>query len=251
MCRLYIALLNEWVPEARWGGGLKTDLFEEALTPHSLIPHMGENALGMDCSVSVVQEAQRRLTVLGKECSLMVCDLRRLAIKSNAIRYVLSGSSLDHFCNEQEITTGFAELHRVLVPGGTAVITLDNPHNPVIWLRNHLPYPWLKALHLVPYFVGATITREETCRQLEAVGFQVEEVRCVAHAPRAPAIWLTALLERFDWESAKETMSRALDRCEKLQNWPTSFRTGYYIACRARKRTDGPPSGVHNPATSG
>lgn len=250
MCRIYRLLMDRWIPEAGWGGGLKTDLFEEALTTHSLMPHMGPNTVGMDCSIGVAQAARRHLKTCGKEHLLIVCDLRHLAIRSSVIRYVLSGSSLDHFHDEKDIPISFAELHRVLIPGGTAVITLDNPHNPVVWLRNHLPFAWLNRLRLVPYYVGPTTTRQQTCRQLEAVGFEVLDVASVAHAPRAPAIWLIALLERFGWESPKSALSRVLDAFEFLQNWPTRFLTGYYVAYRVTKRTDGRGIGMAN-ANSG
>jgi SAM-dependent methyltransferase len=236
MFRVYRLLLDRWIPEAQSGGGLKTDLFEEALTVHNLLPHMGPNTVGVDCSNGVATAARQRLKICGNDGLLVVGDLRHLPIRSCSIRYVLSGSSLDHFEDEKDIPIGFAELHRVLMPGGSAVITLDNPHNPVVWLRNHLPFAWLNRLHLVPYYVGRTGTRQQTCCQLEEIGFEVLEVAGVAHAPRAFAICLIGLLERFRWKYPAPVISRCLDAFEALQNWPTRFQTGYYLAYRVTKR---------------
>jgi SAM-dependent methyltransferase len=166
---------------------------------------------------------------------LIVGDLRELPIRSSSLQYVLSGSSLDHFQRHDQIALCLAELHRVLVPGAPAVFTFDNPHNPVIWLRNHLPFVWLKRAGLVPYYIGATYTREMARRQLEAAGFEVLGVTAVAHAPRAVMIGLVALLERLGWNRPLSAITRLLDVFEKLQYLPTRYLTGYYIVCNTRK----------------
>lgn len=236
MRRVYLGLLDAWILEAAEGGGLKTDLFEEALTEFNLLPYMGPNATGIDCSPSVVQAARERLNgnVTGQR--LIVCDLRDLSIETGSIRYVLSGSSLDHFEAAKDFRTSLTELHRVLTPGGTAVITLDNPHNPVVWIRNHLPISWLNRLGVVPYYVGHTPRRQEVCRQMDQAGFEVMEVTSVAHAPRLPAVWLISALERLGWRWPNGKMLRLLESCEKLRKWPTRYWTGYYVAYRVRKR---------------
>jgi SAM-dependent methyltransferase len=235
MHRVYSRLMDCWLPCAERGDGLKTDLFEEALSPHSLLPKMGPHSFGIDYSVAVVRAAQQRLQACGKPCPLIVGDLRQLPIRSSSLQYVLSGSSLDHFPHHVDIAVCLAELSRVMVPGGTAIFTFDNPHNPVIWLRNHLPFNWLKRAGLVPYYVGATYTREMARRELEAAGFEVVDITCVAHAPRAAAIALIAILERLRWDHLARAISNILDVFEKLRYLPTRYHTGYYIACHARK----------------
>jgi SAM-dependent methyltransferase len=240
MRRVYTRLIDAWIPCAGLGGGLKTDLFEEAITQYSLLPHMGVDSLGIDCSVAVVRAAQARLQARGRHCLLVVGDLRQLPIRSASLQYVLSGSSLDHFSCQDEIAICLGELHRVLVAGGTAVFTFDNPHNPIVWLRNRLPFTWLKRIGLLPYYVGATYTREEAHHELETAGFEVMAMTAVVHAPRVIAIWLIALLECLGWVCPwpADTIAGMLDIFEILQYWPTRYRTGYYIACYTRKQRD-------------
>src|SRR5205085_1532177 len=69
-------------------------------------------------------------------------------------------------------------------PGGLAVVTLDNPRNPLVALRNALPF---RPLVLVPYYVGATLGPRGLGAALESVGFAVEELAAVMHVPRIAA----------------------------------------------------------------
>jgi SAM-dependent methyltransferase len=235
MSRVYRGLLERWIPSPQSGGGLKTDLFEEALSPYNVLPYMGPGSVGIDCSLEAVMAAKRRLQSLGNGSLCIVCDLRHLPIRCGAIRYVLSGSSLDHFLCEEDIARSLAELYRVLAPGGAAVITLDNPHNPAVWLRNRLPFDWLHRTGLVPYFVGVATTRTRTCQMLRAQGFEVRSVSAVVHAPRVFCIWLIALIEQLGWSSFSTAIARVLETFEALERWPTRFFTGHYVAYQVMK----------------
>ena len=232
---VYQCLVRDWLPAVEAGRSLKTDLFEEAVTPHYLLADLGPRGIGIDVSLGVVQAARKRLASDQRVFSLLVGDVRQLPIKSGTIEHILSGSSLDHFFDKSDIAASLAELVRVLYPGGILVVTFDNPHNPVVRLRNRLPCDWLNRSGLVPYYVGATYGREEACQQLKALGLRVTEVTAVAHVPRAPAIWLSVLVERVGWKLLESVTLRVLDAFEILKSWPTRYWTGYYLAIKAVK----------------
>ena len=84
-------------------------------------------------------------------------------------------STLDHFRSHSEIVTSLRELLRVLRPGGQLLLTLDNPANPLVGLRNALPFGLLHRLRIVPYYVGATCGPRGLRRLLPQVGFEVLE----------------------------------------------------------------------------
>jgi SAM-dependent methyltransferase len=248
---VYKGLMARWLPASGPGPRLKTDLFEEAITPYHLLPELGPRSVGVDGSLAIVQAARERLKREDAHHLLVVADLRALPIRSGVMGQILSGSSLDHFSQKRDIARSLADLARILAPGGILVITLDNMHNPVVWLRNHLPLAWLNRLGLVPYYVGATYSRAEARSQLQAVGLVVTAVTAVAHAPRVFAIWLAALTDRLGSPSLQALVSRVLDGIECLERWPTRYRTGYYLAVRAEKprspateRTVGSRTGV-------
>lgn len=236
MQRVYARLIGQWLGPSSAGLGMKTDLFEEAVSSHHLLPALGQGSLGLDYSPVTVAAARARVCAQGARYLFVVGDLREIPVRAGAVTRVLAGSSLDHFSDKADIATSLVELARILRPGGTLVVTLDNPHNPVVWLRNHLPFAWLNRVGLVPYYVGRTYSRAEARAHLESLGLAVSELTAVAHVPRAPAIWLVALAERCRATRLLRVLAGVLDGFERLERWPTRFQTGYYLALKAEKR---------------
>jgi SAM-dependent methyltransferase len=232
MRHVYARLITDWLGAPVPGPALKTDLFEEAITPHHVLGDLGRGSLGLDCSLAIAHAAQRRL---GSAHRLLVADLRNLPIRDGGVASILAGSSLDHFPHSRDIDICLAEIARVLKPGGVLVITFDNPRNPVVWLRNLLPFAWLNRLGIVPYYVGTTYGFAEAARALTTVGLRVTAMRAVAHAPRVLAVWAAALCGRF----IPGFLEQAFERWEALARLPTSSVTAYYVALRAEKRSDG------------
>jgi SAM-dependent methyltransferase len=233
MRTVYTRLLDVHVPDSARLRGLKTDLFEEAVSRFNLMSGMSPNSIGIDGSPRVARAASDRL---GRDHLLVVGDLRSLPLASGSIDFILSGSSLDHFARPQDLAISLAELARVLRDGGTLVLTLDNPQNPVVWLRNMLPFAWINRIGLVPYFVGATLGRDGAARALEALGLEVTAAKAVVHAPRLLAIWLVVVAEWLGLSRLAPVLAATFLRFERLEKLPTRFRTGYYVALCAVKR---------------
>jgi SAM-dependent methyltransferase/ribosomal protein S18 acetylase RimI-like enzyme len=234
MQRVYERLVEKWLPSSS-SPGMKTDLFEEAITSYHVLPALGSGSIGLDCSSATVAAARARLSATGGRYLFLVADLRALPMRAGVVGRILAGSSLDHFADKAELATSLAELTRVLRPGGALLVTLDNPHNPVVWLRNHLPFALLNRVGLVPYYVGQTYGLAEAKAQLGSLGLTVGPVAAVAHVPRAPAIWLVALGECLNAAGLLRRLGGLLDAFERLERWPTRYRTGYYLAIKAEK----------------
>jgi len=47
---------------------------------------------------------------------------------------------------------------------------MGNPANPVIWLKNHRPFTWLRRIDLVPYQYGRCARRASTVQVDATVG---------------------------------------------------------------------------------
>ena len=218
-------------PDVR-GPSLKTDLFEEArgLGPFRRLPGP---RFGIDESPGVAHAALEALAGQAVSGRVAVSDVRRLPFADGAFGFVLSGSTLDHFHDAADLHAGLDELVRVLAPGGTLSLTLDNPHNPVLKMRRGLPR--LSATRLQPYFVGETLTRGEGVAALRRAGLVVERVGAIAHAPRDPVMRLARLLDARPNARRDDSILRALARLEALQRAPVRWRSGYYLAFQARK----------------
>ena len=237
MKEVYCRLTRRWLAAAPPGRRLKTDLFEEAICRQHPMADFPDGSVGQDGSISVVAEARSNLRALGSH-HLLVSDLRQSPIRPGALTSILSGSSLDHFETDEELASGLAEVTAGLAPEGVLVLTLDNPQNPLIWIRNHLPYRLLHRLGLVPYFVGRTWTRNQARKQLESLGLEVTQETAIAHVPRAPAIWLDSLTRAWRGDRLGRLLLRAYLAFEGLEALPTRYLTGYYIAIRASRPPD-------------
>lgn len=224
-------LLRRWLPTARVARLLKTDLFDEAVAV-GLVPTLASVAdmvNGIDIAESVVRDAKAS----NAELTPVAADVRALPYVDNAFDVILSSSTLDHFVTHAELLTSLRELYRVLAHGGTLILTLDNPANPIIAIRNRLPWSFLRRIGIVPYFVGVTMGRRRLRRELSGIGFAVQEVGTFQHSPRVLAVALTALLRGRASRDSQVRFARILDAFEKLGKWPTRFLTGYFVAVRA------------------
>jgi SAM-dependent methyltransferase len=237
----YRDLLARWLPRTHAGYTLKTDLFEEAVTPYHLFNDLGPRAAGMDISPGVVQAAAHRIGGPNPNMAprgappMLVADLRHLPFAGQSLGNVISGSSLDHFQDKHDIAVALGELERCLAPGGCLIATFDNPHNPIVRLRNGLPFGWLAKLRLVPYFVGATYNRADIVREFSALGLRITHVSAIVHVPRAPAIWLAMLRECVGLPGVSPLLLRTYRACDWLEKTGIRFWSGYYLAVRAEK----------------
>ena len=235
MEEIYGELIDRAMPKAAGGPSLKTDLYEEARGAYTPLPRLPEPRIGIDRSPEIVAIARQNADGKGLACELLAADVRDLPFPDGHFQSVLSGSTLDHFERREDILASLHELNRVLAPGGVLILTLDNPHNPMLLLRRRVSA--LSRLRLRPYFIGETLSAKEGVAALQKAGFEVRSVRAVAHAPRDPAMRLARLGEQLSSGSSGERFVRALLRFEALEHAPSRWRTGYYLAFEAVKPT--------------
>ena len=180
-----LAACRRWWPSRPVGRVLKTDLFDE-VAGEGLVPALAarsSSVVAIDRSFEAARAGRRRTGA-----GVVGADVRRLPFADGAFDLIVSNSTLDHFQDVREIARALAEMHRVLAPGGRVILTLDNPDNPVVALRNALPFPALHHLGLVPYYVGATLSAADARILLARVGLTVKAATTVMHCPRALAI---------------------------------------------------------------
>jgi len=228
---VYADLLERWLCGAPAHRLLKTDAFDEAATG-ALAPALAraEKLILMDVSPLILNSVRRYFPAV----KAVVADARKTPFASASLNTVVSLSTLDHFRSRDELTQALAELRRVLAPAGFLVITLDNPRNPIVWLRQLLPFSWLRRLGIVPYYVGATLGARELADALVKLGFVVEDRAAIMHAPRVLAVALCRWVERWGSAASQHRLLRLLFRAERLAGWPTRYASGHFVAVLAR-----------------
>jgi SAM-dependent methyltransferase len=228
------ALCLRWLSPNRADRLLKTDLFDEAcaagLAP--FLSSLSRSVMGIDLSSASVRRARARHPGVRGQ----VADVRRLPFADASLDAVVSNSTLDHFRSRRDIAVSLGEIHRVLRCGGRLLITLDNLANPIIALRNALPFSWLCHLGIVRYYVGASCGPGELCTLLREQGFVLQELDAVLHHPSVIAVTLSRLLQHRATPGLQQRFLASLMALERLSRLPTRFRTGHYVAALATKR---------------
>jgi ubiquinone/menaquinone biosynthesis C-methylase UbiE len=162
-------------------------------------------------------------------------DVRRLPFPSGIFDGIVSNSTLDHFESSDEIVTSLRELYRVLRPGGEMILTLDNLANPIIRLRNRLPFHLLYRLKIVPYYVGTTLRPHRLQLLLEEIGFNILEVDAIVHCPRVLAVAIARWMETYTSLKMQRYFLRFLMTFENLSRLPTRFFTGHFTVVKVTK----------------
>jgi SAM-dependent methyltransferase len=227
-------LVSRWLPPCPGGSVLKTDLFDEVVGA-GLVPRLSETfdtVAGIDISPVVVETARARYPLLRAETA----DVRQLPFADGEFDAVVSNSTLDHFPSHDDIASALTELHRVLRRGGTLLVTLDNPLNPVIAVRNALPERVRAATRLVPFAVGATYGQRGLGHLLEQTGFEVKERNAVLHCPRVFVVLGGNFVDRHGGPATKRRYVRLFTAFEGLAKLPSRRITGHFVAALAFKR---------------
>ena len=227
-----VAACVRWWPDESVGRVLKTDLFDE-VAGRGLVPALRARAssvVAIDRSFEASRAGARRSGV-----AVVNTDVRYLPFVDGVFDLVVSNSTLDHFDNVAQIERAVAEIHRVLAPRGIFILTLDNPANPAVALRNALPFALLHQVGLVPYYVGATLAGSDAQRMLQAAGFRVKETTALMHCPRALAVAVFGVMRRFGNPSMQRRLQSWLMTFERLERSAVSQRTGYFVTLVANK----------------
>jgi len=229
--RLHLRLIQRWVGEFHFRRALKTDLFDESVGEGccGALAGISDGVEGIDISAEVVQSASRRNPAM----KMSTGDVRSLDFANSSFDLVLSNSTLDHFAKVEEIHSSIREIARVLDENGILILTMDNPWNPVVALRNKLPQNLTRRAGLIPYFMGRTLSMPALVLAVENAGLIVQGRCYIQHAPRVAALHLCRMLSRQG--RLQTSLITTMLAMETLAGWPTAALTGHYSALLAKK----------------
>ena len=235
----HLNLLAKWADVTSSQTVLKTDLFAEALCPsRAFLWEMlkrNSNVIGIDISAEIASKAKARATHYAPNslAEYKNCDVRQLPFASNSFDLIVSDSTLDHFRHKSEIVTALSELARVLKPGGTLIITMDNKGN----LTEPLFRLWIR-FGLAPFFIGNTYSIRELKQALAKAGLCVKDSTAIIHNPRFFTKLIVTLLRRIEPTRSNQWIKRLLKLLDSLEDRKTKYLTAQFIAAKAVKPPD-------------
>lgn len=234
--KTHLNLIAGWADVNNSKRILKTDLFAEALHPSRAflwdLIKINDQIIGIDISAEVTARARDRTVHYAPHSSMQYvnCDVRQLPLANNAFDLIVSDSTLDHFHQTNEIDTALSELSRVLKPGGTLIITMDNKGN----FTDPLFRLWL-YLKLHPVFVGRTYSIGELEQALRNAGLTVAGTTAIIHNPRFFTRRIVPLVRKIDPVRFNGSIKRCLAFFDSLENKKVKYLTGQFIAVKAVK----------------
>ena len=233
---VHLNLINRWADVANSSRILKTDLFAEAVHPHRSflwdLLKANNQVIGIDISAEVTAQAKSKALQYapGSSAQYINCDVRHLPFASNSFDLIISDSTLDHFHHSEEIVTALSELSRVLQPGGTLIITMDNKSN-----ITEIPFRLWLALGLHPFFIGKTYSQKELNQALAKVGLQVIANTAIIHNPRFFARGTISLVRRISPDRFNKFIRRGLAYLDSFEQKRIKYLTAQFIAAKAVK----------------
>lgn len=204
---------------------LKTDAFEEIRGPEvaQALGERFEQVVITDLAYAALRSGSRTTPA-----NWVQTPVQGLPFATGSFDAVASFSTLDHFRTQEEISASLAELARLTRPGGQMLITLDNPANPVVALRNALPHKLLAGSGVAPYEYGKTLRPAQFHAALESSGWSVKTFHGALHAPRALAVAASSICGEGKRIGAK-LFRACLRPFELLQHLPSNRLTGYFM----------------------
>ena len=232
--RVHQDLVRRWIGVRQKGLVLKTDLFEEAWGQDGIYGDLFEAddavLLGMDIAEATVASACGSGL---RPAHGFVCDLRALAVRPLSLDLILSMSSLDHFESEAEFHASLGQLCDALRPGGSLVITLDNPANPLYWVLRAV-----SRTRISPFALGFTPSLKDLEGELTGANFEVLDREWLIHNPRLLSTAIFGMIRMLLGKRAGPVIQVGLWFCALQRGlWTRRFSACFY-GVHARKRTE-------------
>ena len=201
---------------------LKTDLWDEARNTRILgwIAAQGARVFGVDISPPIVAAARAEL---GPALRSAIGDVRHLPFADASFDGVYSMGTVEHFA---ETDAALAEIHRVLRPGGRAIVGVPNRRDPFL---RPLLVASLDALGWYGYGFEKSYSRARLRQMLERAGFRIVHETGILFIPG----WLRmADLAAHAWA---RPLTRVTGPAVRLFAWidrrvPRARRYGYLLA---------------------
>ena len=171
---------------------LKLDLWNEAQNTEVLFwaAQQGAACYGIDIAEATARKAWKRSHALAVPIRIAVGDIAVVPFPDNTFDCLYTMGTVEHLPKPEE---AFAEIARVLKPGGVAIVGVPNKRDPFLFPAASLV---LQVLGCYPYGYERAYSNGELGRQLEAQGLRVVHAEGILFFP-----WVLRFLDMYLWLS--------------------------------------------------
>lgn len=225
-------LINLWTSGFKGKRILKTDLREEALGEDEILFSLPREAkvYGLDIAAGIVQKADQKQCNKQLGQSYITADIRQIPFADSTFDFILSTSTLDHFEASEDLLRSLAELKRVMKPGGTLILLVNNKRNVNMYLVCQLE----KLLRLSNYPVQFYFPNEIKKAVIDT-GLLIKDESVTVHIV-SPANTLLKISRKIFPQRFTNYAAKA---CVKFAAWLSKKRTkvltGWFIALKCVK----------------
>lgn len=208
---------------------LKLDLWNEVNNTKILIwaAQQGADVYGLDISNFTVNSAKKAFEKHGSKANLIQSDIRDIKFPSNKFDFVYTMGTIEHI---PDYDKALKEIHRVLKPGGTAIIGVPNKFDP--FLRPVLVW-FLTLFNKYPYAPEKCFSMKELKTAIEKNGLKVTDKTGILFMPG-----LLRIIDIFFYKKMRTLCGLTkiiLAPFKQLENKKVFKRNGYLIACVCKK----------------
>lgn len=166
-----LSLTNSYLPSLVGKKVMKIDLWDEVHNSGFLIEiaRLGADVYGFDISDHIVTSARENFRKLGLPSTLVAADMRAIPFPTDSFDLVWQIGTIEHV---HDPTVVFNEVHRVLKPGGIAIMGCPNRHDPY---GSQLVIYGLGKLGLWPYEEELSFSFRDLEAFMAQANFQILE----------------------------------------------------------------------------
>jgi SAM-dependent methyltransferase len=221
-------LFEELAPDLAGVRLFKTDLWDEAKNSEILLWAARRGALVAGADIALATASAARGVLAAHRPAFAAGDVRRIPFRDGAFDLVYSMGTIEHFTDYR---VAVAEIHRILRPGGRAIVGVPNLLDPFL---RPLMVAVLDRLGRYDYGLEKAFSHRQLARLLESAGFRVIGRSGILFMPgwlRMADLWCHTRGSRL----ARLTGALTRPFAWAHRRFPALRRHGYLIALLAEK----------------